>query len=350
MAYYTKDRLQKRGDDVYQAALDALRREYAKGPQDPEPPELYGRQWYSHIPQRFTAFAMPDPKNAESAIAALAAVALDLNPQVLRDDAARSLSTEIPKDAGALGIRDRIHIDNLIDTLVEYWHGDASDNFRRHYLYPLKYAGLLQGVVATALSLSLKAEVESRRAAHHDVWAIADKTIKALDTVGHTKTANAVAAFTVVEAVAAVVAAVPTGGASIAADTAAATAGSAAEAGVEAAQTTAASTAVDTAKKIGSAAKGLHSSVTGLDTSTKDLSGGTVNEVINNMVEALSKVVDTIDSTHSAIWKYLQAIDGIIDRLKPPRPGSLTNLEPTDDRTRKSTSVHILEDKFYGTL
>lgn len=333
MVYHSEGDLKELGDKVSKAALDALDREERGGPSTSSP-TWDARPWYSQLAERFTVFSVPDPRNANHAISELETLALQLNPDGLTD-VSGSLSGHVAGKTIRGGERMKLKIDDVIDTLIEYWHGDASDNFRRNYLYKLKYAGMLQGYVADTLRVSLEASKKLRLSALDDIWHIGHKAIDCLNALGRAKVRDTIVAVTVAEAVVSILAAVPTGGASIAAGVLA-----------EATEQTVSRSAMGVAKDIGFAANNAAKNLREYDSISRDIMGPTSFDVVNNMIDALTDVATVAIDTNTQITRFLSSVQDNMSSIKAPHPSDLSNLQRGKNKQDRDKR---LKHDFYGT-
>jgi len=248
---------------------------------------------------------VPSPQQSAPLVEQLFRVAVSLEPSIEVTYHGQRLSSALL--AGGVDTSSVTeHVDRII-THMAAWDGVAADAFQ-NYVKSFARAGTLQRELVVSLAITLEAQLEIRRRMLTDVWQIGQTTLTVLDVLDDwcMSKEGAVAALTIVGAIAAVAVTLAVGG--------------------PGAGATAAVGAVNIVTSLLGAP--------GPDKAEAQISGATVPPVIESMAAALTRVWLSIDEQQKTVRQCLEQLSAALDRnrryLQPALPASVSALATAD--------------------
>ncbi|MFI5959789.1 hypothetical protein [Cryptosporangium sp. NPDC051539] len=147
-------------------------------PDDKTNLRAYLQQEYGTIPDLFTGYAMPDPDDCLPMARALYGTATAIQPSLrLTERDGGFATTQLTRP-----VVDATEVSTMlgyIEVHMKPWQGDAADAFSGN-LTAIDRAAQYQTQLATALGMTLEAQLEVRRRLLTDIWEIGQKTLKVL--------------------------------------------------------------------------------------------------------------------------------------------------------------------------
>lgn len=284
-------------------------------PDDPENIKAYVRSDLVDLPRYFTAFSVPDPDSVN---------------EVLTEPFYRTAGTLVPNLRLTRKYGGQLSADSLADSgpyvepvggmvklilgnHMKHWEGDAAEKFHGYCLRH-EEAASRQNQLALNLAEAIDAHLELRRRQLTDVWSIGEKTIQTLDALDAwcTRKKTTQNVLTVVGAIAAVLVVVSTDGA-------------AAPVAAEGVQGLAA----------------FLSTIPAPTPEPADISGATVQAVIQSMFDAIQRLRRRVDEQQETLRQVLIRMQadmrGKLPRMLVEPPSEFTGLANADVDTLRTT-------------
>ena len=263
-------------------------------------------QFYDYIPDLFTQFDYPDPAKMQGSIGSPWSVAYALVPETLGHFANTPLKDPIPANAWHLKDSVSSRIGQIEGNLLSYWEGVAADGFKNEYLDRLKSTVGPQAGLAAVLAVALAAHQRIRQTTFDNIWDVGQQTLAALNGLYSSNPGSGKVVLSVLTSAISVLMAIPTDGLSFAG-----------------------------LYGLGMAGVGLADAVAA---STKLISGGTVQSVINSMSDRIADILTGIEQQEQEICDFL---DKISTQLRPedltvPSPKPVTDLAGADVNTLRA--------------
>jgi hypothetical protein len=271
---------------------------------------------YAEIPDRFTAFSVPDPNGGQATVDALYQSVATLAPSL--EVQLRNGQLYYPVPAGGAPATPVANTVNHMKDHLAHWDGDAAQEVK-NYLATFDVAAGLQCQLATSLAVTLQAQLEIRSRMLANIWDIGNKTLKALEALDGwcPSKAQLMTEITVFGAIAAVIDAIPTGGLALVGET-----------------------ALD-----GAAILAL---LPGQPQEKPSIGGPTVPAVLSSMQAAMALVAGQVDTAQQEVVSCLKKLEGALTQ-------NMTNIQPDPPRDvpgLMTAGVDVLDGRrrFYDPL
>jgi hypothetical protein len=196
MTFHTTDQLRGLGQDVADAAADAVAREY---------PVALAKagvsvtaDFYAHYPELFASFGTPDPAAMQPSLDAIGKMLFVLTGTFPTLDPHGS---DTPVPGGDLGDLTKLEppatIINHLTGDIGSWHGEAKDAFKEQVLDGFGQTLDNQAAAVKILAASLSMQMSLRTKLNVDVWNIGQQAIDAFKKTSTPSFSNGTGQFVI---------------------------------------------------------------------------------------------------------------------------------------------------------
>jgi hypothetical protein len=279
---------------------------------------------YADIPAYFGSFAIPNPDSCHTSAQELWSVAGALEQDIKLGSDPQHLSAP-PKRMDGLqyGVTPAGQLAGNIQPYLKDWSGDAAQAFSSNFVNPLNNNIPALGWLAESLAMIMEANGAARVAMLDSVVGVGNKTLNALETIGHVwSSKNVTTAITIMAALASVTMSLGE------------TSGTAASL---------LKTAIGAKGSVGGAIQAA-----GGDVRKVDISGGTVAAVIASMRKIVKSVNDDYTEALGSLNRITQGVSSAVqERLSEfhaPSPNAVTSIQHESAQTLDRKGIFWVHD------